>query len=662
MAKKAEKPPRPKKVAGRSFFEKYRWETLIFAFAFLLYANSIPNNYNMDDELVTNNHRLTSKGISAIPEIFSSTYYQDNMGYAYEYRPIVLSSFAIENQIFGDNPYVSHFFNVILFAFCCVLLFYVMWIIVGGTSPLFPLAITLLFIAHPAHTEVVDSIKNRDEIFALIFSLLGLYTTVKAVRTGKIWLLLLLPILFTLALLSKLTAVSFTLIIPVVLILFTNAGFATVMLAAILLGIPTFFLVNNIGGVWERLFKEVNLILILLLYVLVNIKAIYQRLVKIGESILSRTRTISGLTVYGKWSNNLTDQFTGIKPDPSVFSIVPAAFALITPLVFFAGIMLGYNALVITAVVALFAAAFWGNERFAWWANISIYVCLLLPIIKYPNLINTLYADLIFMPLICQVHFGNRKLFIPAAILLFSFFCIALFLNPMLSISILCFMLVIRLRFGWVIFIFILVSELIQIRTIKLSEFSSFWSGFYCDLLSILIVLLIFLKKETKYLLWAYKVAAMVLIVLLIGNNPFTDAKKAAGNVSAKVVYLTEQANTSSVISKEQDRPLLYLEQPVTYKDPWQVRAGTSLEIMLQYLHKVILPYPMAFYYGYRFIKPERIGETIPLLSLFLYTLLAILAMIFIWKDRVLALGIIIYLSSLVRVGNCAGGGIVQNF
>ncbi len=70
----------------------------IFLFSFVIYANTIPNDYNLDDELVTQNHRLTSKGISAIPEIFTSPYYEDKAGYKYEYRPIVLISFAIPSS------------------------------------------------------------------------------------------------------------------------------------------------------------------------------------------------------------------------------------------------------------------------------------------------------------------------------------------------------------------------------------------------------------------------------------------------------------------------------------------------------------------------------------------------------------------------------------
>src|SRR5688572_1852830 len=81
-----------------------RWLALIiFGFSFLLYFNSVFNGYNLDDELVTQNHRLTSKGISAIPEIFRSPYYEDKEGFKYEYRPIVLVTFAIEHSLFGDN-------------------------------------------------------------------------------------------------------------------------------------------------------------------------------------------------------------------------------------------------------------------------------------------------------------------------------------------------------------------------------------------------------------------------------------------------------------------------------------------------------------------------------------------------------------------------------
>ena len=141
---------------------------IIAAFSFLLYSNTIPNEYNLDDGLVTNNHPLTSKGVSAIPEIFSSPYYQDAAGNQYDYRPVTLTTFAIEHQFFGDNVHVSHFINTIIYMLLCVILFLTLSILFKNYNYLLPLTITLLFIAHPIHTEAVAGIKNRDELLCFL--------------------------------------------------------------------------------------------------------------------------------------------------------------------------------------------------------------------------------------------------------------------------------------------------------------------------------------------------------------------------------------------------------------------------------------------------------------------------------------------------------------
>ena len=119
MANPTGKKNKIKPAAIHPFYSKYFYELIIIAFALLLYSNSLFNGYNMDDELVTRNHRLTSKGIAAIPEIFSSPYYQDEAGYAYEYRPVPLTTFAIEHSLFGDNVFVGHLISCLLYAFLC---------------------------------------------------------------------------------------------------------------------------------------------------------------------------------------------------------------------------------------------------------------------------------------------------------------------------------------------------------------------------------------------------------------------------------------------------------------------------------------------------------------------------------------------------------------
>src|ERR1700751_2881411 len=86
----------------------------IFILVFVLYGNSIKNNFSVDDSYVTvttpekpNNPRI-EKGIKGIPKLFTSHYAES--GYqSFEYRPLTLVTFAIEYQFFGSNPHINHF-------------------------------------------------------------------------------------------------------------------------------------------------------------------------------------------------------------------------------------------------------------------------------------------------------------------------------------------------------------------------------------------------------------------------------------------------------------------------------------------------------------------------------------------------------------------------
>lgn len=192
----------------------------IFLFSFILYANTIRNSYNLDDDLVTNNHKLTSKGISAIPEIFSSTYYIDEMGYAYDYRPVVLSSFAIEHQLFGQSSRISHFINIILYALSNALIFIFLATLFSHANKIFILSVTLLFVTHPLHTEVVASIKNRDELLSLLFGLLSALTILKWNTKIPIFSYFIGVVFFTLGILSKPGIAPFAIIIPLIMAIF----------------------------------------------------------------------------------------------------------------------------------------------------------------------------------------------------------------------------------------------------------------------------------------------------------------------------------------------------------------------------------------------------------------------------------------------------------
>lgn len=214
--------------------------------AFFLFANTIPHDYNMDDELVTKNHPLTSGGISNFKEIMTSPYYSDEMGYSYGYRPIVHLSFAIEHSLFGESAQVSHFMNVVLFAIVSVLLFklFIRWL--GDKNLYLSLVSVLIFVVHPVHTEVVASIKNRDEILALLFVLLAALCIVKFISKRSWFSLFWSAMFIVLGMLSKKSVYPLVIFLPVAHALFfsiTRKRFLT--LSAILI-IPSAIIASDL--------------------------------------------------------------------------------------------------------------------------------------------------------------------------------------------------------------------------------------------------------------------------------------------------------------------------------------------------------------------------------------------------------------------------------
>ena len=158
----------------------------------LVFANSIPNGYNYDDTLVTQNQPLTSNAsLSSIRTIFTGSYYKDAMGHSFGYRPMVLLSFAIEHSLFSENAYVSHGINFLLYLICGLVFFNVLRNFLGEDKLMVAFLASLLFVVHPVHSEVVASIKNRDEILAFLFAMLTGLMAIKYLDK-KAWYYLLL--------------------------------------------------------------------------------------------------------------------------------------------------------------------------------------------------------------------------------------------------------------------------------------------------------------------------------------------------------------------------------------------------------------------------------------------------------------------------------------
>lgn len=220
--------------------KKYRW--FLFVFAFILYAGTTSNEYALDDTLVVENHKFVTKGVSGIPEILQNPY-QETEEQVGEYRPVPQITFAVEYEMFGAKPAVSHFFNAVLYALVCVLLFSVFLKLAGTAYFGYVLLGTLLFIAHPIHTEVVASLKNRENILSMLFGLLSCIYFMKYLESSSKKFLVFCGIAFLLGLLSKIDAVVFAGIITLIAF-YKNAGFKKVIFCT--MGLVAVYFAMNI--------------------------------------------------------------------------------------------------------------------------------------------------------------------------------------------------------------------------------------------------------------------------------------------------------------------------------------------------------------------------------------------------------------------------------
>src|ERR1700722_374764 len=227
---------------------------IIADFAFLIYAQGISNEYTADDHFVTDKNDLIQKGFAAIPTILSTDYlygFEKGMLSGPVYRPASLIMFDLEWNLFPENPHIFHFMNVLLFAITCWILFLLLCRLFeekfSSFGLLFPFVCALLYAAHPIHTEVVDNIKSRDEILCFLFGVLAIFALIKAI--SKETLLYFIPgcVCFFISLLSKETAITFLVIIPLTTYVFTDVSARKLVIisVAVLLTASIYFIIRE---------------------------------------------------------------------------------------------------------------------------------------------------------------------------------------------------------------------------------------------------------------------------------------------------------------------------------------------------------------------------------------------------------------------------------
>lgn len=217
---------------------------LAAALGVVLYMNTFGHIYCLDDYSVIKENWVTQGGLKNLGTMFSTEYrYGAWNSPGSLYRPFSLLIFSLQWQLSPDNPAVGHIMNAIMYG----LSGWVLWItwrrVLAGYHPIIPALAVLFFMAHPVHTEVVANIKSLDEILALLCCTASLYGIWRYLeRENKNWLVMAVA-MYTVALFSKESSITFLAIFPLTLWFFTDRPLGQIVrIAALFLAPAVIFL------------------------------------------------------------------------------------------------------------------------------------------------------------------------------------------------------------------------------------------------------------------------------------------------------------------------------------------------------------------------------------------------------------------------------------
>jgi tetratricopeptide (TPR) repeat protein len=244
---------------------------LVFIVGFAIYGNTLNHDYALDDAIVITKNEFTKQGFKGIPDILSYDSFTGFFGKEKQlvdggrYRPLSIVTLAIEYQLFGESPQISHFINLVAYCLIVILAYLVIIQLLSikygdERAKLVAFFTAIVFLLHPIHTEVVANIKGRDELLSLLFSLLAFRTVLNYIDFKNLFQLVLSSLYLFLALMSKENAVAFVFIIPLSIIYFRNVKpkFTLIGIIPLVLAASVFLTIRHsiLGGFQQNVATE----------------------------------------------------------------------------------------------------------------------------------------------------------------------------------------------------------------------------------------------------------------------------------------------------------------------------------------------------------------------------------------------------------------------
>jgi protein O-mannosyl-transferase len=135
---------------------------LLAALAILVYANTLFNQFAVDDELyVLRNPAVTSPSVHGLLDPIRMN----------KFRPLTFATLAVNWAVAGPHALGYHLFNILLHAAVTLLLYLLLKTLLDPLPQASTIAFvaSLLFAVHPIHTEAVAYIVGRAELLAAGF-------------------------------------------------------------------------------------------------------------------------------------------------------------------------------------------------------------------------------------------------------------------------------------------------------------------------------------------------------------------------------------------------------------------------------------------------------------------------------------------------------------
>ena len=157
---------------------------LVLFLAFFAYANWLPNPFLFDDiPIIVNNEWLQWK---YVPGFFRS-FVHDSGGMFPGYRPLLMTTYTFEKEVFGNTAWAFRFMNILIHTINSFLVFLlareIHKKINAKSQSAFAFLAALFFFVHPVQSSTISLIWKRSDLLVS----LGVFGTLYFAQIKKMW-------------------------------------------------------------------------------------------------------------------------------------------------------------------------------------------------------------------------------------------------------------------------------------------------------------------------------------------------------------------------------------------------------------------------------------------------------------------------------------------